>query len=331
MYSRLRPWLFRVEPERAHAATLRALQLTGALPPIAAVTRKYFAVPPGKPIDLFGLRFPNHLGLAAGYDKDALAWRGLATLGFGHIEIGTVTPRPQPGNPLPRVFRLVVDQALINRLGFPSRGAYFVARRLRGSRPKGLVIGVNLGINKDTPLERAAEDYLALMQIFSPLADYLVINVSSPNTPGLRQLQMRNFLEDLLAALVQEKSNPLLVKLSPDLSDEQLEEAIGIIIDKKLDGVIATNTTISRPALHSQPASETGGLSGRPLAERSHQVVARIHNLTAGRLPIIAVGGIMNGTAALAALDAGASLVQIFTGLIYRGPSLAKEILKTVD
>jgi dihydroorotate dehydrogenase len=330
MYSRLRPWLFRVEPERAHATTLRALQLVGALPPLRAVLRNYFAVPPSKPISLFGVEFPNRLGLAAGYDKDALAWRGLAALAFGHIEVGTVTPRPQRGNPRPRVFRLVEDQGLINRLGFPSRGAEFAARRLRGPRAKGLVLGVNLGINKDTPLERATEDYSALMQIFSPLADYLVINVSSPNTPGLRELQMRTHLEGLLGTLVREKSKPLLVKLSPDLSDQQLEEAIGIIQDKKLDGVIATNTTISRPTLFSRSASETGGLSGTPLRERSLQFVARIRALSGGRLPIVAVGGIMTGTDAQAALDAGASLVQIFTGLIYRGPGLVKEILKTI-
>jgi len=330
MYSRLRPWLFRVEPERAHAATLRALQVVGAVPPLAAIVRSTFAVSKDKPIMLFGLEFQNRLGLAAGYDKDALAWRGLASLGFGHIEIGTVTRRPQPGNPRPRVFRLVEDQALINRLGFPSLGAKFVAKRLRGSRPKGLVAGVNLGINKDTPLERAAQDYLDLMQIFSPLADYLVINISSPNTPGLRELQMRNYLEDLLGALTQHRSKPLLVKLSPDLNDQQLEEAVGIIVDKKLDGVIATNTTVQRRELRSRFGSEVGGLSGAPLAERSRHLVARIHQLTNGRLPIIGVGGIMSGAEAKAALDAGASLVQIFTGLIYRGPGFAKEILQAI-
>lgn len=328
MYSRLRPLLFRVDPERAHATTLRALQVVGALPPLAAVVRSSFAAPNTKPIKLFGLEFPNRLGLAAGYDKDALAWRGLVALGFGHIEIGTVTPRPQPGNSRPRVFRLVEDQALINRLGFPSRGAEFVAKRLRGSRPKGLVLGVNLGINKDTPLECAAEDYLGLIKFFSPLADFLVINISSPNTPGLRQLQMRTYLEGLLSALTKGKSKPLLVKLSPDLNDKQLEEAVGIVVDKKLDGVIATNTTIDRPVLRSRFAGETGGLSGAPLTQQSLQIVARIHQLTKGRLPIIAVGGIMSGADAQAAFDAGASLIQIFTGLIYRGPGLAKEILE---
>ncbi len=330
MYSRLRPWLFRVESERAHAATLRALQVVGAVPPLAAILRRTYSVSNAKPINLFGIEFPNRLGLAAGYDKDALAWRGLASLGFGHIEIGTVTPRPQPGNPRPRVFRLVQDQALINRLGFPSRGADFVARRLRGSMPNGLVLGVNLGINKDTPLERAAEDYAGLMEIFSPLADYLVINISSPNTPGLRQLEKRTYLEGLLGALTQRRSKPLLVKLSPDLNDQQLEEAVGILVDKKIDGVIATNTTVERPELRSRFASETGGLSGAPLVERSRQVAARIHKFTNGRLPIIAVGGIMSGADALAALDAGASLVQIFTGLIYHGPGFAKQILETI-
>src|SRR3990170_1863920 len=182
MYAQLRPWLFRLDPERAHWTSLRLLQIAGALPLIATWLRKLYSVPSAEPVNLFGLRFPNRLGLAAGYDKDGLAWRGLACLGFGHIEIGTVTPRPQPGNPRPRVFRLLEDLALINRLGFPSRGADFVAGRLRGRRPKGLVLGVNLGINKSTPLEKAVEDHTALIRVFSSLADYLTINVSSPNT-----------------------------------------------------------------------------------------------------------------------------------------------------
>lgn len=330
MYSRLRPWLFHIDPERTHAATLRLLQVAGAFRPLSAALWKRFATQIVKSISLFGLEFPNRLGLAAGYDKDGLAWRGLAALGFGHVEVGTVVPRPQPGNPRPRLFRLKEDQALINRLGFPSRGAEFVAKRLSGSRPKGLVLGVNLGINKNTPLENAAEDYLFLMQVFSPLADYLAINISSPNTPGLRQLQLRTYLEDLLDILARHKSKPVLVKLSPDLSESELDQAVGVITDKKLDGVIATNTTTSRQALRSLYAGEAGGLSGSPLSARARHIVARIHALN-GRLPIIAVGGIANGETARAALDAGASLVQIFTGLIYRGPGLVKEILETID
>jgi len=330
MYARLRPWLFRLDPERAHWVTLRLLQMAGALPPIATWLRKLYSVPNTDPVELFGLKFPNRLGLAAGYDKDGLAWRGLGCLGFGHIEIGTVTPRPQTGNPRPRSFRLVEDEALINRLGFPGRGAQFVAKRMRGARPAGLALGVNLGINKDTPLERAAEDYLSLMEVFSPLADYLVINISSPNTPGLRQLQTREYLEGLLDSLTIEKSKPLLVKLSPDLDNEELEQALAVIMEKKVDGIVATNTTTARLHLQSNYASESGGLSGAPLTVRVRKMVANIYKLTNGKLPIVAVGGIMSGEAARAALDAGASLVQIYTGLVYRGPSLVKEILQTV-
>jgi dihydroorotate dehydrogenase len=328
MYRFLRPALFTLDPERAHHAILRLLQLVGSYPPLGFLVRQTFRSPETTPVDLFGLHFPNQVGLAAGYDKDALAWRGLANLGFGHIEIGTVTLNPQPGNQRPRIFRLVEDDALINRLGFPSRGAEFVASRLTGSRPKGLVLGVNLGINKDIPLEQATDDYAELMEIFGPLADYLVINVSSPNTPGLRQLQLRENLDGLLTHLAKKKTKPLLVKLSPDLSDVELEQAIGLIIDNKIDGVIATNTTISRPGLKSSNASQTGGLSGKPLRDLSHRAVKKIHNLSRGRLPIVAVGGIINGDDAKAALGAGASLVQIFTGLTYRGPGLVTEILK---
>ncbi len=328
MYSRIRPWLFRLDPERAHAATLRLLQLVGALPPLAALLRKLYAVSSASPVELFGLKFANQLGLAAGYDKDGLAWRGLACLGFGHIEIGTVTPRPQPGNSRPRVFRLLQDQALINRLGFPSRGAAFVARCLSGRRPKGLVLGVNLGINKDTPLDHAIEDYTSLMRTFSPLADYLTINVSSPNTPGLRQLQESKPLSDLLSELSRHKTMPLLVKLSPDLNDAQLDSAVDVLLQHEVEGVIATNTTLTRPALSSHAPSEQGGLSGAPLAGLSRRLVGRIYTRTQGRLPIVAAGGILSRQDADAAINAGASLVQIYTGLVYRGPSLVKEILE---
>jgi dihydroorotate dehydrogenase len=330
-YSRLRLWLFRSDPERAHAATLRLLRLLGALPPLAALVRRTYAFPEATPVDLLGLRFPNRVGLAAGYDKDALAYRGLACLGFGHLELGTVTPRPQMGNPKPRLYRLVEDEALINRMGFPSQGAQQVAQRLRRRHSGRMVLGMNLGINKDTLLESAAEDYVALMQLFSPLVDYLTINISSPNTPGLRDLQRREYLRSLLARLQPHRQIPLLVKLSPDLGEAELEDAIQVIVDQGLDGVIATNTTLARPDLHSLHATESGGLSGAPLAARGRSCVARIHALTKGQLPIIAAGGIMSGDEARAALDAGASLVQLFTGLIYRGPGLVRNILKNIN
>lgn len=326
MYQRIRPWLFRLDSELAHSASLRLLQLAGSLPPAAAWLRRQYAAPE-QPVQLFGLRFANRVGLAAGYDKDGLAWRGLAGLGFGHLELGTVTPRPQSGNPRPRLFRLPEDEAAINRLGFPSRGADFLARRLAGQRPPGLVLGVNLGINKDTPLEQAAADYQQLMRTFSPLADYLTINISSPNTPGLRQLQDRRYLDGLLSALTPLRRVPLLVKLSPDLDDAQLDDVLEVLLGQRVDGVIASNTTLARPAgLRSAAAGEAGGLSGRPLVGASRSMVARIAARAQNRLPIIAVGGIFGGHEAQAALDAGASLVQVYTGLIYRGPGLAREI-----
>lgn len=329
MYSRLRPLLFRADPERAHAATLRLLQLVGAIPPLANLARRLYSILGQEPIDLFGLRFSNRLGLAAGYDKDGLAWRGLACLGFGHIEIGTVTPHPQSGNPKPRLFRLVEDHALINRMGFPSRGAEFVARRLRGWRAKGPILGVNLGVNKDTPIELAATDYQRLMTTFNALADYLVINVSSPNTPGLRQLQGPGALDDLLKVLMPLKKKPLLVKLAPDLDEHQLDGALEVILRNKIDGIIAVNTTVSRPAMKSPQASETGGLSGAPLSGLSRKMIGHLYARTQGKLPIIAAGGIMSHQDADAAISAGASLVQIFTGLIYRGPGLITEILES--
>jgi dihydroorotate dehydrogenase len=290
-------------------------------------------------VEAFGLRFSNPVGLAAGYDKDGLAWRGLACLGFGHIEVGTVTWRPQPGNPRPRVFRLPADQALINRMGFPGQGADQVQKNLNKPRPAGLVLGVNIGKNKDTPLEEAGVEYRALLRQFAGLADYLVVNVSSPNTVGLRRMQERAILEELLEGLQAErlmeearlgKRLPLLVKLAPDLSAAELEEALGVIQDKQMDGVIATNTTLSRDGLQSAAASESGGLSGAPLTRRSLEFVRRIRRMSGGKLPVIGVGGVMNGSDAQAMLEAGASLVQVYTGLVYQGPGLVKSILSSL-
>jgi dihydroorotate dehydrogenase len=327
MYRLVRPLLFALSPETAHKASLMALRGLGTVPAlgnlIAGVQK-----PAEDAVELFGLRFRNRLGLAAGYDKDALAWRGLAALGFGHVEIGTVTPQPQTGNPRPRLFRLVDDNALINRLGFPSAGAGAVARRLQAQRPAGLVLGVNIGINKTTPIENAAHDYALLMQTFSPLADYITINVSSPNTTGLRNLQSKAYLHALLKDLAAYRSKPLLIKLSPDLNERELDEALEVILAHKIDGVIATNTTISRPPIALRQAGEAGGLSGRPLTALARKVIGRIYTRTEGKLPIIAAGGIMSGEDADAAINAGASLVQIYSGLVYRGPGLIKEILE---
>jgi dihydroorotate dehydrogenase len=336
LYPLLRPLLYRLDPERAHGMAISALGFAGALAPIRAALRSACAPGRDRPVEAFGLTFPNPVGLAAGYDKDALGWRGLACLGFGHLEIGTVTLRPQPGNPRPRMFRLVEERSLINRLGFPSRGADFVAGRLDAARPRGLIVGVNIGKQKETPLEDAADDYEQLMERFASRADYLVVNISSPNTPGLRKLQQRDWLDPLLRRLMAKKREldgradrpcPLLVKLSPDLADDELEQAVGAITVAGLDGVVATNTTISRENVRSWQATETGGLSGAALTEASTAVVRKIRKMSGERLTIVACGGVMGPSDAQAKLDAGASLVQLYTGLIYEGPTLVRRIV----
>lgn len=336
-YDWLRPLLFALEPEQAHAASIRAMQALGALPPLRALVYRACGAPEARPVALFGLRFPNAVGLAAGYDKDGLAWRGLAALGFGHVEVGTITPRPQPGNPQPRVFRLPEDQSLINRMGFPGEGAAAVAARLTPERPHGVILGANLGKNKDTPLADAAEDYAALIHAFAPLADYLAVNISSPNTPDLRRLQERDALEALLGRLDQERAAasaalgrpvPLLVKLAPDLSDAQRQDAAAAILAHRVDGVIATNTTTARDGLQSPRAGEAGGLSGAALRERSRDLLRALLRDLRGQLPVISVGGIMTPEEAHARLSMGASLVQLYTGLIYQGPALPRRILR---
>lgn len=337
-YNHLRSLLFRLDPERAHNLTLRLLALAGALPPIRAWLRRIFTPhTPGLGVRAFGLDFRNPVGMAAGFDKDGRAIHGLACLGFGHLELGTVTPHPQVGNPRPRVFRLPEDEAVINRMGFPNAGAETLLQSLRRGRPSGVVLGVNIGKGVDTPLEDAVEDYLILLKIFYSYADYLAINVSSPNTIGLRRLQAREHLEVLLQAISVERSSlqitngrrvPILVKLAPDLTEGELEDAVGAIVSSGMDGVIATNTTVERVGLRSQRRDEIGGLSGAPLKDRSTEVVRRIQQITNGRLPIVGVGGIFGPEDAREKLDAGAALVQVYTGLIYRGPGLVSEILE---
>ena len=337
MYDRLKPLIFLLKPEQAHHLTINLLRLAGALPPASWLVRRMFPVNlPGPEVKAFGLTFANPIGMASGYDKDALAWRGLACLGFGHIELGTVTPQAQPGNPKPRTFRLVEDQAAINRMGFPNRGAAFLAKRLRSRRPPGLILGMNIGKNKVTPNEDAASDYLSLLRTFGPLVDYLAVNISSPNTPNLRALQSRAALEALLTPLAYERARlvssigkpiPILVKLAPDLTDAELEDAIGAIEGAGMDGLILTNTTLQRPDLTSPKSSETGGLSGAPLRDISTAMLKRARPLT--RLPIIASGGVMTPADAQEKLDAGAVLVQVYTGLIYRGPGFVADILNS--
>lgn len=335
MYSLVRPLLFKLDPETAHQFTLHLIRLAN-YQPLNFLLRTIYSTPE-KPVQAFGLHFRNPVGLAAGYDKDGLAWRGLATLGFGHIEIGTVTPLPQSGNPKPRVFRLVEDRAVINRMGFPGRGAEYLAGKISRPKRRGVILGVNLGKNKDTPIENAAEDYITLMRQFTPLADYLVVNVSSPNTAGLRRLQGRGLLEGLLVAMAKERresatdgriSIPILVKLAPDLSEEELDDALDVILRTGIDGVIATNTTLGREGLRSKHAEETGGLSGEPLRLRSEAILRSVVKKLDGLLPVVSVGGIMHPEHAQARLDAGAALVQVYTGLVYAGPGLVRQIVQ---
>lgn len=340
MYRFFRPLLFILDPETAHRLTLGLLRLAGSLPPSRWALQALFSAPE-KPVQAFGLKFKNPVGLAAGYDKDSIALRGLATLGFGHIEIGTVTPAPQPGNPKPRLFRLVEDEAVINRMGFPGTGMSKVASQMSSviHRPPSVILGVNLGKNKDTPLEEAPNDYISLMKVFSTQADYLAINISSPNTVGLRRLQGRDMLETLLGAIAKARQaitlecgthTPILVKLAPDLSDDELNEAIDIILQNGMDGVIVTNTTLEREGLRSLHQGEIGGLSGRPLRVRSEAVLAGVLKRLAGRIPVVSVGGIMSPEDAKRRLDMGAALVQIYTGLVYAGPGLVQKIIRAV-
>lgn len=339
-YDPFRRLMFRLEPERAHRLTLQLLALAGAIPPLRSGLRRIFSInDPALPVEAFGLQFANPVGLAAGYDKDGLAMHGLACLGFGHLELGTVTLDPQRGNRRPRVFRLVEDQALINRMGFPNQGASRMLGRLR-SRPSRVVLGVNIGKSADTRIEEASRDYTRLMQLFYGVADYLVVNISSPNTIGLRELQRRRFLENLLRDLTDTRtqliaesgnSRPVLVKLAPDLDDSELEEAIDVIQGAGMDGVILSNTTTSRDGLRSASKDESGGMSGLPLLQRSTDMIRKAASMSQGRLPIIGAGGVFGPEEAKEKLNAGAELVQVFTGLIYRGPGLVREILASLS
>lgn len=340
MYRFFRPLLFRLDPEFSHQLTLQLLRL-GSGEPVHSILRLLYATH-SKPVQAFGLAFRNPVGLAAGYDKNAVAVQGLTALGFGHIEVGTVTPQPQAGNPRPRVFRLPEDEAVINRMGFPGRGSEYVIGKLRRAGPVGYwksdaVVGVNLGRNRDTPNEEAVLDYLELLQGFAPYADYVTINISSPNTIGLRQLQGAGALTALLeqvhaqrkleeAAL--EKRLPILVKLAPDLSIAELDEAVDVILQARMDGIVVTNTTTGREGVRSTRGGETGGLSGSPLRVRSEAVLHQVVQRVSGKVPIISAGGIMTAEDAKCRLELGAALVQIYTGLIYRGPGLVREIVR---
>jgi dihydroorotate dehydrogenase len=322
--------LFTLDPERAHALTLTSLQQlekSGALSLMCADLQD-------APVELMGLKFRNRVGVAAGLDKNAVCINALSALGAGHVEIGTVTPRPQEGNAKPRVFRLPEAQALINRMGFPNEGMDAVLPRL-AARKHQAICGANIGKNASTPLEQATDDYLKCMRVLAPQADYITINVSSPNTLGLRNLQATDYLRPMLVALLEERARllptlgralPLLVKIAPDLGDDDLYSMADLFLELRIDGVVATNTTLSRPAGLGSLAEQAGGLSGRPVHPLSLATVRKLRQRLGQGFPIIGVGGISSADDARAMRQAGADLVQIYTGLIYRGPGLIKEV-----
>lgn len=323
-YRLARPLLMRLDPERAHGLALKALRIA----PLPAPEPD----PPDAAVEVLGLRFPNRVGLAAGFDKDGEAVGPLLRLGFGFVEIGTVTPRPQAGNPRPRLFRLIEDEAVINRFGFNSEGHAAVRARL--DRPPAGILGINLGANRDS--EDRVADYQAGIRAFGDVASYFTLNVSSPNTPGLRELQRRESLDDLLARVVDAREaapvrRPLLLKIAPDVSLPELDDVVAVALARGLDGLVVSNTTVARPPLRDGAAArEAGGLSGRPLFELSTRVLAETARRVEGRMPLVGVGGIDSAEAAWAKIAAGATLVQLYSGLVFRGPGLVTEIRRAL-
>lgn len=332
LYPALKPWLFKMDAERAHEWTTRMMRIANSFGLLTAGQGSL----PQTPVDCLGLKFPNALGLAAGMDKSASAVEAWSALGFGFVEVGTLTPRPQPGNPKPRLFRLPEHEALINRMGFNNVGIHAAVKRLEKRRCKA-VVGVNIGKNFDTPNEAAVNDYLYCLKVAYPVADYIAVNISSPNTKGLRDLQAEESIRQLLGALKKEQSSlqkdtgkkvPMLVKIAPDLEAAQIEALARVFNELAVDGVIATNTTINRAAIAGHPLeNEAGGLSGAPVTARSTQVIAAFRELLREQTPIIGVGGVLSGADAQEKLQAGASLVQVYSGLVYRGPGLVRDIL----
>ncbi|WP_080059189.1 quinone-dependent dihydroorotate dehydrogenase [Spirosoma aerolatum] len=341
MYKRIiLPLLFRFDAETIHHTVTTLLKFALSIPGASFLCRKLYVLDDNRLArTVFGLTFPNPVGMAAGFDKNAELVSELSDLGFGFVEIGTVTPRPQPGNPRPRLFRLKADGGLINRMGFNNKGVAPAAERLRqfarNRNGNPVIVGGNVGKNKDTPNENALDDYLINFRELFDAVDYFVVNVSSPNTPGLRDLQEREPLTKLLTALQQENHQhptpkPILLKIAPDLTNGQLDDIIAIVSETKIAGVIATNTTISRAGLRTEPTIVeqigAGGVSGRPLRNRSTEVIRYLHQQSGGAFPIIGVGGITTAEDAQEKLKAGASLVQVYTSFIYEGPGLAKRI-----
>jgi len=335
MYAFLRKLLFLLPPETAHHFTLNCLRWFYR-PKLVERCRKHL---PEHPVQLFGLSFANPVGLAAGLDKDGQcldAWFGI---GFGFVEVGTVTPKPQAGNPKPRLFRLTAADALINRMGFNNKGVDALVKRLQQRRVSG-VVGVNIGKNRDTPLEKAVDDYRYCLSKVYPHADYVTVNISSPNTPGLRELQGADYLDHLLLELMQTRDTlekvwqrriPLLVKIAPDLTEKELSVMVKIFKKHAVDGIIATNTSIDHSAVAAlKQGDEKGGLSGKPIFKQAKNIIEQLSRLTEGNMPIIAVGGISSAEDAQSMLSAGASAVQLYTGLIYEGPSLISNIIKSI-
>ena len=338
IYSLIRPLLFRLDGEQAHDLTLNSLRLANKTGALAFLPRP----PQCRPRTVMGLEFANAVGLAAGLDKNGAYIDGLAALGFGFIEVGTVTPRPQPGNPKPRLFRLPQAEAIINRFGFNNLGVDNLVTNVRASRfhQDGGTLGINIGKNFDTPNERATEDYLICLRKVYAHASYVTVNISSPNTKNLRQLQEKEALAHLLAVLKEEQAKladkhgryvPLALKIAPDLESEQVREIADLLREYSIDGVIATNTTLSRDAVAGQPhAEEAGGLSGAPVRDKSTVVIRQLAQELQGALPIIGVGGILSGADAIEKIEAGASLVQVYSGLIYRGPQLVRDVCQAL-
>ena len=331
-YSLLRPLLFKLDAETSHDLTLASLHLGHALG-----LRFFGKQTDGKPRHVLGLDFPNPVGLAAGLDKNGEYINALAALGFGFIEVGTVTPRPQPGNPRPRLFRVPHAQAIINRMGINNHGVDKLLENIRRAHYKG-ILGINIGKNADTPMENAVDDYIACLRKVYPFASYVTINISSPNTPGLRELQQKQELDQLLGVLKEEQKKlaklfgkhvPLALKISPDLAPQEIGEIASLLLAHKIDAVIATNTTVSRAGIEDL-SQESGGVSGAPLNQKSTAVIRQLTAALQGQLTIIGVGGIMSSADALEKLQAGASLVQIYSGLIYRGPKLVSELVEAL-
>ncbi|HEY9049952.1 MAG TPA: quinone-dependent dihydroorotate dehydrogenase [Gammaproteobacteria bacterium] len=331
----MRKFLFDMEPEKAHEIAMHGMNLVHRL----HLNKKVFGEKVQQPVKVMGINFPNAVGLAAGLDKNGDYYEALADCGFGFVEIGTVTPRPQPGNPKPRLFRLPEAEAIINRMGFNNKGVDYLLDRVKQSSYKG-VLGINIGKNFDTPVERAVDDYVHCLHKVYAYADYVTVNISSPNTPGLRDLQFGDALKQLLTALKDEQARqsdlwsryvPIAIKIAPDMDDEAIEKLTDTFAAHKVDAIIATNTTFSREGVEGLPyADEQGGLSGRPVKNKSDHVLQVMAAHLQGEIPVIAVGGIFSGKDAVHKMHLGASLVQVYTGFVYRGPELIREIAQSL-